>query len=167
MGLFSSLFGRSTPAPALYTGRLLAATDVWALLPNRYSAVLGKAQYAEANSAALLGLAQATRDDLWKNSYVASWEPQATCTVFAARLALDAQLKFWGAARLDLNLSKLVLGYALGEVWFHPDGAAAGQNHAICLALTERGPLYIDPQIPDRYRPLSPDELNSATCRFL
>ena len=32
-------------------------------------------------------------------------------------------------------------------------------NHAIAVAVTERGPVFIDPQVPDAPRPMSPTEL--------
>lgn len=154
MGLFSSLFGPKPPK--LYTGRILSAAEVRAQLGSMgMLAAMGKQRYAEVNSAAVIGLAQATRDALFAAG-ITKWRKTATCTVYAARFATLGQEKFFAASFQDAISAELV-ALAAGEVWFVPDSDLAN-GHAIGLCVTEKGLLTIDPQIPDALRPLSANE---------
>ena len=159
MGLFSFL----SRQPKIYTGRILDLAAVRGALglPGAML-VAGKAHYAEVNSAAVVSLAQAVRSDLWTAGGIRSWQPGATCTLFAAQLSASGQRRFFAEAFQD-RLGTQVLGLAAGDVWFHPDTAPAGIDHAIGFAITEKGPLFIDPQAPDALRPMSPIELLSIT----
>lgn len=148
-------------APKLYTGRTLTAAALSAQLCWPIGLTLGKASYAEVNSAAVIYLARKTRDDLW-GSGVTKWSPNATCTLYASRFVSLANELFFNAAFQD-PLSAQILALAAGEVWFHPDVALPGQDHAINVCMTERGPLTVDSQAPNQLRPLSATELLTRT----
>jgi len=119
--------------------------------------MLGKAAYAEINSASVVGLAQATRDQLWRAG-INRWQSNATCTLFAQKFVTLGGEQFYGDAFYDRGmLSAGVISPALGDIWFRPDGASTG--HAIGFALTELGAQFIDPQVPDALRPMTDNEL--------
>lgn len=162
MGLFSFL----SRQPKIYTGRVLDVGAVRAALglPG-LSLVAGKAQYAEVNSAAVIAHARSVRDDLWTAGGIRSWQPNATCTLFAGEFSTRGQRRFFAEAFQD-KLGTQILGLGAGDVWFHPDSIpVGGPDHAVGWALTERGLQFIDPQVPDLLRPLSASEL--LTIRHL
>ena len=142
-------------APTVYTGKLLSADEVRSQLGAGYLTTLGKAQYAEVNSAAVIWLAQQTQSALF--SVAPHWEPDATCTLFAATGVSVAGQKFAGQAFSD-KISETLCALAFGEVWFHPDSDPTS-GHAINFALTEKGVLHIDPQAPNALRPMSANEI--------
>lgn len=159
-------FSRSKPK--VYTGKTLSPEEAKGFLgPWGWAAQFGKGQYAEVNSSQVIALAQATRDALW-GSGITKWSTTATCTLYASRMASIGQERFFNESFQDF-ISKGVLGLAVGEVWFHPDSSPlGGSDHAINVCLTEKGALYIDPQLPDVLRPMSQTELNQVrSIRFL
>lgn len=80
------------------------------------------------------------RDTLFREGVV-QWEPTFDCDNFAAFYVTLANLRHftatWGKANAAQSL-------ALAEYWYRPQGRAAG--HAIVLALTEYGQVFIEPQ---------------------
>lgn len=169
MGFFASLFGSRTPS--IFTGRVISAADLRTQLPNGFLAELGKRCYAEVNSAAVVSVAQQTQAELWRRAGITKWDKRATCTLFASRFASLAAELFFDASfhvPVDSAIAKSgALSLAAGECWFHPDGQPIEYDHAIGVCLTERGPLWIDPQAPSALRPMSDNEIASSRCRFL
>ena len=157
----------SKPKPKVYTGKTLSLDEAKGFLGAwGWATQFGKAGYAEVNSSQVVALAQATRDALW-GSGITKWATTATCTLYASRMASIGQERFFNESFQDF-ISKGVVGLAVGEVWFHPDTAPVGSDHAINVCLTEKGALYIDPQLPDVLRPMSQNELNAIrSIRFL
>ena len=164
MGFFQNIF--SPKRPRLFTGRILTVAELRAQLgPMGAIALCGKARYAEMNSAAVIGLAQATRDALFAAG-ITKWRKTATCTVYAARFSCLAQEQFFAASFQDAISNELV-ALATAELWFTPDSDLTS-GHAINLCLTEKGPVTIDPQLPDALRPMSENEkLRTRAVRFL
>lgn len=153
-------------APKPHTGRIVTAMDVLLGMGNTVPMTFGKQRYAEVNSKAVVGLAQATRNALFSGG-IPRWQPGATCTLFASRFASIANEKFFNAAWHEKISSELV-ALAVGECWFHPDTAPFGTDHAIGCAYTDQQFFFIDPQAPDKLRPMSNTELASIrNIRFL
>jgi hypothetical protein len=169
MSWLSNLFSRKSAK--LYTGRILSGAELRAALGSAGGlAVLGKDRYAEINSAAVIGLAQKTRDQLWAGG-VNKWGNGTTCTLFAAKMVIVAGEQFYLDAfyeRTGSPLTEGTLAPAVGDIWFHPDDPLATSDHAIAVCVTEKGALFIDSQAPDALRPTSKDELYATRqCRFL
>lgn len=155
-----------TSKPKVYTGKTLIAPDIKAMLgPMGVMAQFGKVKYAEVNSAAVIPIAQATRDALF-SAGVTKWQKTATCTVFAARFAELGQERFFSESFQDFISSDMV-ALAVADIWFTPDGGG-GFDHAIGLCITEKGVMAIDPQVPDVLRVMTENEkLRVKSIRFL
>lgn len=86
-----------------------------------------------------------------------SWKVRWECRDFARAFACFAQeanaLTPGGPAGCD--------ALAVGEIWFKPDGSAAGLGHAICPCITDHGLVFIEPQT-GAVRPMSPAEIQST-----
>lgn len=169
MGFFASIFG--SRSPAIFTGRVIAASDLRSQIPNGFLADFGKANYAEVSSAAVLSIARQTQSELWARAGITKWDKRATCTLFASRFASLANELFFDASfhvAVDSAIAKAgPISLAAGECWFHPDGQPVGTDHAIGVCFTEAGPLWVDPQAPGALRPMSATELASSRSRFL
>ena len=153
-------------APKPHTGRIVSTSEIVLALGNVVPMTFGKARYAEVNSKAVVGLAQATRKALFAGG-ILRWQPGATCTLFASRFVSLAGEKFFNAAFHEA-VSNEIVALAVGEVWFHPDTAPIGSDHAIGCAYTDRSLIFIDPQEPNAFRPMSHNELSSIrNIRFL
>ena len=125
-------------APKPHTGRIVSTSEIVLALGNVVPMTFGK-----------------------------RWQPGATCTLFASRFVSLAGEKFFNAAFHEA-VSNEIVALAVGEVWFHPDTAPIGSDHAIGCAYTDRSLIFIDPQEPNAFRPMSHNELSSIrNIRFL
>jgi hypothetical protein len=115
------------------TGRVIAAQD----LPGWK----GDTAYGEINSAWLKGFYIRWKADLFRKGVV-KWEKRFDCNRFAAHFAAEAQIAYYIE-----NFHSWTDGRAaaVGEIWYLVDGQK-DRGHAIVLAYTERGPVYIEPQ---------------------
>ena len=115
------------------TGRVIAASD----LPGWK----GDTHYGEVNSAWLREFYGRWKADLFKKGVV-KWDKRFDCNRFASHFAADAQIAYFVE-----NFHSYTKGQAaaIGEVWYLV-GGQSGRAHAIVLAYTERGPIYIEPQ---------------------
>lgn len=159
MSWLGNLFGVAPAKP--HTGKILAAVEIWELLPK---ATLGKATYAEVRDEYLIGLCGRAHLALSENvGGITSWKPDATCTLFAANAVALAAQEYYAAAFHDDGPAPAL---AVGEFWFIPAGGSSG--HAIVVFVTPSGLRFVDPQVPAVLRDVTPAELSSCyNARFL
>jgi hypothetical protein len=149
VALLLGLTGCSKRETTLTTGAVLSRYT----LPG----ARGSESYAVVRSDALPGLYAAFRDVLAKQGLV-RWDSRFDCNAFATLYVGVAQARFAAAAwhsRTDAQ------ALALAEVWYHRD---AGGHHAIVQAITEHGPVFIEPQTGEAIT-LSEQEQRSITLR--
>lgn len=118
------------------TGRTLDRAAVGRTLPQ---ASLGDVLYAEVNSEWLAAFYRTYRAELSRMGVV-KWSDRYDCRRFAGFFTELAQNHFFNQA-FQSNIPAHTL--ALGPVWYQK---ADGKGHAIVVALTERGAVYLDPQ---------------------
>lgn len=95
--------------------------------------------YAAVNSAWLRDFYTRWRADLHRKGVV-KWDPKFDCNRFAASFAASAQIEYFTATFHARNAAEAL---AVGEIWYDRE---AGGAHAIVIAHTERGPIFIEPQ---------------------
>lgn len=135
----------NTPA---ITGRVLSASDLQGYHPQ---ATLSDRNYAEVNSRWLRQFYPRFRNELFRGGVV-KWDSRFNCKHFTGLYVELAQARFYMESfHQRTNANTL----ALGQVWYHRDNDRGG--HAIVVAFTERGRVYIEPQTGEETR-LSPSE---------
>lgn len=128
-------FGCSKPERPLATAKVLTRWEVGDLMP---SATLGDSTYAQVDSAALPALYDEFRAEIFRKG-VAKWDDRFDCNHFASYYAALAQTKFYLA---NFHSRTPAQSLAVGTYWYlSPAGP-----HAIIVALTERGPVFLEPQ---------------------
>lgn len=137
------------------TARVLTAAEIRAAMP---AAILGDTAYAEVNSAWLPGFYAEFRAALFADGVV-QWDERYDCNHFAAYYVARAQTRFYLA---NFQSSTRAQTLALGQFWYL---RANGRAHAIVAALTDRGPLYLDPQTGAELH-LTPAERSSAFLKL-
>lgn len=119
------------------TGRVIPAKDLQSLHPI---AALSDLNYAEVNSQWLRQFYPRFRDELFRGGVV-KWDSRFNCKHFTGLYVELAQARFYMESfhkHSDANT------LALGQIWYHRDNGRGG--HAIVVAFTERGRVYIEPQ---------------------
>lgn len=134
-----------------FTGRVYSKADMRRQLTL---VMLGDEAYAEVNSAWLRAWYPAFRQELFRMGVV-KWEERFDCNRFAEIYTGLAQVNFF---RQTFHRRTGAKALALGQFWYVRD---KGGPHAIVQALTERGPVFIDPQTGEEMN-LSPNERKSA-----
>lgn len=120
---------------AMATTRVLSGAEVRAAVPF---ALAGDAAYAEVNSASLRTYYDTFRSEIFRQG-VTKWDERFDCNHFASYYVALAQTKFYLAQFQSRTTAQTL---ALGTYWYQsPRGP-----HAIVVAITERGPIYIEPQ---------------------
>ena len=130
------------------TGRVLSRAEVRAMDPR---AVLGDSVYAEVNSKWLAGFYDDFRTELYHNG-ILKWDARFTCRHFAAYYAALAQARFY---RGTFHGTEKANALALGTVWF---ARSDGSGHALIVAFTERGRVFIEPQTGKEVKLASADQ---------
>lgn len=115
----------------------------------------GDVTYSQVASATLPGYYETFRAALFAEG-VTKWDGRFDCNHFASYYVAKAQAAYYLATFHSRTPAQTL---ALGTYWYRPGGAGAG--HAIVAALTERGPVYIEPQTGAELR-LTPAEQASA-----
>ena len=136
------------------TTRVLTPADMWKAAPL---CNLGDSAYAEVNSVWLRGYYDEFRAEIFRQG-VTTWDARFDCNHFASYYAALAQTKFYLA---NFQSRTKAQSLAVGTLWYT---RAAGGGHAIVIAVTERGTLYIEPQTGQEVA-LTQAELNSATLK--
>ncbi len=130
---------RKADEPVMFTGKTLAQSDV--RNAAGFVTFLGKAQYAEVNSAWLQWCYSDFRAELSAGAFgVTKWDDRAECTFFATSFEAFCQKRYFAQA---FHSSIPAPGIAVGTIWFQP---APGQGHAVNVVITESGARYFEPQ---------------------
>lgn len=132
------------------TARVYSLVEVQQAMPF---AICGDTGYAEVNSAWLKGYYDAFRSEIFRQG-VTKWDERFDCNHFATYYAALAQTKFYLA---NFQSRTPAQSLAVGTFWYR----SARGNHAIVMALTERGLLFIEPQTGAELQ-LAPAERASA-----
>jgi len=133
------------------TGREVALATLQQELP--FASIGGRA-YAEVSSTWLNQFYGKYRSEL-ANLGIVKWDDRFDCRRFAGMFIELAQAEFYVKmfhAQTPAN------SLALGQVWYRPEKSPTG--HAIVVAFTERGRVFLDPQ-SGREVALSEQERNS------
>jgi hypothetical protein len=161
----SARFASSAPADAAarsprlqvpWTGRVLSAGELRQLRPH---AILAEENYAEVNANWLPQYYREFRNELFRLG-ITRWDERFDCNRFADLFTSLAQAHFFRAAFHSRTPAKAL---ALGPYWYiRADGSGA---HAIVQAITQHGPVYLDPQTGEQVK-LAPGEKFAAYLQF-
>jgi len=113
--------------------------------------------YAIVNHEWLAGFYERFRADLHSKGVV-GWETNFDCNKFAAAYAAAAQMEYYRDAWGKPGAAQAL---AVGEVWYAQD---TGGNHAVAVAITDLGALFIEPQTGE-FVILSPSELRGILLK--
>lgn len=138
-GLLIMLSFAPARAKALFpsTGRTVAIATLHRELP---SASIGGKEYAEVSSVWLRQFYDKYRSEL-AGLGIVKWDERFDCRRFAGMFTELAQTEFFLKAFHERVAANTL---ALGQVWYRPDNSLTG--HAIVVAFTERGRVFLDPQ---------------------
>lgn len=134
-----------------FTGRVYSKAEVRRQVPL---VILGDDAYAEVNSAWLRTWYASFRAELFRMGVV-KWDQRFDCNRFAEIYTGLAQVNFF---RESFHSATPAKALAVGQFWYVREKGGA---HAIVQALTERGPVFIDPQTGEEMN-LTPNERKSA-----
>ncbi len=104
---------------------------------------IGDETYARVRLAAVPSMHDDFAATTHKQGMPARWDRKFDCNRFAALWIGLAQARY---AAEQWHSSSAPQALALAEVWYSPDAAPAGVGHAIVAAVTDTGPLFIEPQ---------------------
>lgn len=144
---------KRTDAAPIAGSRVLTAADVRQAVPLAFC---GDATYAEVNSAVLPALYDDFRAEVFRRG-VTKWDARFDCNHFAGYFVALAQTRFYLANFQSRTPAQTL---ALGTFWYQ----SARGGHAIVVALTERGRVFLEPQTGAEVK-LTPAEENSAWLR--
>ena len=150
MSWLSSIFKRKQPA--LTTGRILTPKQLCDGVG--YPVISSDAAYAEVSSQWLRSYYEDFREVLFREG-VTGYDNRFDCDDFGLMYIGLANMRYYRAA---WHSDSAAQSLALGEFWYI---TAAGQSHAVVVAFTERGRLFIEPQT-GRELSLTPSEVVSA-----
>ena len=102
--------------------------------------ITGDSSYAVVSSSALRAFYDDFRSEIFRNG-VTKWEPRFDCNHFAAYYVALAQTRYYLA---NFHSGTAPQSLAVGVFWYRPNVGPNG--HAIVMALTERGVIYLEPQ---------------------
>ena len=117
------------------TGVALAPVNLLAVQPG----TMGSPSYAEVLSSALPVFESDLQAELSRLGVV-GWQARADCKEFARMYVAVAQARYANAAFYSFDLPPSL---AIAEVWYH---RSDGKSHAAVLAMTDQGPVFIEPQ---------------------
>ncbi len=138
MSWLSKIFRRSPAPPSLASSVVYTAQE--ALAAAGGFAHVGSTHVAQVRAAALPGLYSHFRDELFRLGIV-KWNERFDCNQFAAFYIALANARFYAA---NFHSATPAQALALAEYWYRPGGS--GNGHAVVLALTDRGRLWVEPQ---------------------
>lgn len=125
------------------TSHLLTATDIRAF---HAGAILSDQTYAEVNSLWLHEFYPRFRAELFRQGVV-HWDDRFNCKHFAGFYTEMAQSRYFAET---FHRTAPARTLALGQIWYIRDNGQGA--HAIVVAFTERGRLYIEPQTGQEVR---------------
>lgn len=154
MTFFGKLFGKRQPAPS--TGRVMTSQAITELVG--FTVFAGDAFYAQVDSAWLAKFYADFRKTLF-NQGVVKWDGDFDCDDFAAFYVALAKVRYFTTY---FNTFMPAQSLAVGEFWYK----SANGSHAVVIAATERGLVFIEPQ-SGAILNLTPEEKASCSlCKF-
>ena len=136
MNWLRSLFTKK-PAATPHTGATISRSEIAQNLGN---AILADKCYARVNSAWLSGFYDDFRNVLFREG-VTKWDGRFDCDDFARLYVGLANLRFHTSTFHEMTPAESL---AVGEFWFCCWDT--GATHAVVVAFTERGRIFIEPQ---------------------
>lgn len=133
--LFSCAGCSKASGNAQSTSRVLSSVEVRGLVPN---AICGDSAYAEVSSVWLAEFYETYKAELFRQGVV-KYDSRFDCNHFAAYYASLAQTKFY---LNNFQSWTKAQSLAVGQFWYFRNGS----GHAIVIALTERGVVFVEPQ---------------------
>jgi len=137
VNLLDRIFRRA-PRPVLNTGRVLTCQEV--IEQVGFPVHTADDTYDQVTRAWLDVFYADYKETLFRQGVV-HWEPTFDCDNFASFYVALANVRHFTAT---WGRSDAAQSLALAEYWYRPNGGTAG--HAIVLALTEYGQVFIEPQ---------------------
>lgn len=137
MGFLARLFAKPNPAPS--TGRTFTSAQLAGLQLSGVPAHFSDDTFAEVSADWLPAFFPDFRAVLFREGIV-KWDSRFDCDNFAAFYVALAQIRFFAAS---FHAVTPATSLALGEFWYRRD---TGGSHAVVLAITSRGPVWIEPQ---------------------
>lgn len=104
---------------------------------------IGDESYARVRASAIPSMHEDFAATTHRQGLPARWDRRFDCNRFAALWIGLAQARY---AVEQWHSKTAPQALALAEVWYRPDGATPGTGHAIVAAVTDAGPLFIEPQ---------------------
>ena len=98
--------------------------------------------YAEVNSAWIDGFYKRWRTDAESKHLV--WNSKFCCVYFSILCIGDAGAEFLND---EADTHMQVQGLAMFLMEYVPEGSLGNEAHAIVMFLTDKGPVYVDPQV--------------------
>ena len=145
--------GKSPPPVSSATARVYTGAELRAAVPLAFA---GDTAYAEVSSAWLRAYYDQFRAEIFRQG-VTKWDQRFDCNHFATYYVALAQTKFYLANFQSRTPAQTL---ALGTYWYQsPRGP-----HAVVVALTDRGTLFIEPQTGAELQ-LTPEQRASAWLR--
>lgn len=149
------------PSRELGTAQTVSNAQLRTALAGLPAPILPDVGYAVADSTALAAYYEEFRADLHRKDVV-KWEGRFDCNKFATAYAAGAQMRFYRERFHSWQAGQAV---AVGEAWYVP-GWARGQAHAVNVALTERGLVWIEPQTGRQFTPTGAERASVSLVKF-
>lgn len=120
----------------------------------------GDTHYTQVRRAWLADFYARWRADLFRKGVV-KWDARFDCNRFAGHYVSAAQVEYFIA-----NFHSWTAGQALavGEFWYLPDGASS--RHAVVIAFTDRGVVFIEPQTGQEMALTVSERASASVIRF-
>lgn len=147
MSFLAKLFGRKPVA--ITTGHIYSSRSI--IEHVGYPVHVADNAYAEVSAEWLREFYQDFRKTLFREG-VTKWDATFDCDNFASLYVGLANLRFFVAS---FHSATTAQSLALAEYWYRQGGD--GPAHAVVHALTNRGPIFIEPQ-SGSLLPLTPAE---------
>lgn len=162
MSIFSIFKPKKSVPPV--TGKVFPAGSIDTNLVANFGPKIGPwastpdLTYAEVSAAWIPVFYAQWRQRLFDRGVVA-WDAKFDCNRFAASFCADAQVEYYKHARAMWIKGQAI---AVGEIWYVVRNGGGG--HAIVCAITDKGPLFIEPQT-GAILTLTPVELQSISFK--
>lgn len=140
-------------APQLSAGSVVSRQAL-AQAVGPVATYLGDDSYAVVSSAALPGYYDSFRAEIFRQG-VTKWDERFDCNHFATYYVALAQTRFYLE---HFQSSTPAQTLAIGVYWYRPQ-AAKGGAHAVVIADTERGLVWIEPQDGHEFTPTDAEKM--------
>jgi len=142
--LFAACWPKSENSKPVYTGTTVTQSEMITQLghypfTDKYSSLVYEVVDYD-------WLIKSYHDIFWNRMFaegITKWDPRANCAVFTEEYVGGLQRAYY---RDHFQSSGTALRMAVGEMWYIPDAARPDLGHAVVVAVTNRGVVYLEPQ---------------------